>query len=137
MFRLYTIFFDFVAVIYSDYPTTASYDELVAQIRNAGGVVNSEINTDKLDGILNSDEITNIDRDEYTDESLKGLDEAIVNAKEALNNPNSSLEDIKNAADGVLEAIGNLEEKAPADSDVPTAIKYLYIKISEKSEIFI
>ena len=43
MFRLYTIFFDFVAVIYSDYPTTASYDELAKQIRNAGGVVNSEI----------------------------------------------------------------------------------------------
>ena len=73
MFRLYTIFFDFVAVIfiatfhardelafrhahpiynimqhiksatnsrneaYSDYLTTASYDELVAQIRNAEG----------------------------------------------------------------------------------------------------
>ena len=107
----YILFFDFVAVIsivtfqdlirsakeyeaYSDYLTTASYDELVAQIRNAGGVVNSEIrvkanpngngyytesdismdglqeaidnleiNTDKLDEILNSDEITNIDRD--------------------------------------------------------------------------
>ena len=48
---------------YSDYLATASYDELVAQIRNAEGVVNSEINTDKLDEILNSDEITNIDRD--------------------------------------------------------------------------
>ena len=69
---------------YSDYLTTASYDELIAQIRNAEGVVNSEINTDKLD-----------------------------------------------------EAIGNLKEKAPVDSDVPTAIKCLYVKISEKSEIFI
>ena len=75
----YILFFDFVAVIsiatfqdlirsakeyedYSDYLTTASYDELIAQIRNAEGVVNSEINTDKLDEILNSDEITNIDR---------------------------------------------------------------------------
>ena len=48
---------------YSDYLTTASYDELVVQIRNAGGAVNSEINTDKLDEIPNSDEITNIDRD--------------------------------------------------------------------------
>ena len=96
-----------------------------------------EINTDKLDEILNSDEITNIDRDKYTDESLKNLDEAIENAKEVLDNPNSSLEDIKNAADGVLEAIENLKEKAPVDSDVPTAIKYLYVKISEKSEIFI
>lgn len=48
---------------YSDYLTTASYDELVVQIMNAEGVVNSEINTDKLDGILNSDEIANIDRD--------------------------------------------------------------------------
>lgn len=79
-----------------------------------------EINTDKLDEILNSDEITNIDRDKYTDESLKNLDEAIENAKEVLDNPNSSLEDIKNAADGVLEAIGNLKEKAPVDSDIPT-----------------
>ena len=136
---------------YSDYLTTASYDELVAQIRNAEGVVNSEIrveanpngngyftrfdismedlqkaiddleiNTDKLDEILNSDEIANIDRDKYTDESLKNLDEAIEKAEGVLNNPNSSLEDIKNAADGVLEAIGNLEEKAPVDSDVPT-----------------
>ena len=68
---------------------------------------------------------------------VASLDEAIKNAKEVLANPNSSLEDIKNAADGVLEAIGNLEEKAPADSDVPTAIKCLYVKISEKSEIFI
>lgn len=79
---------------YSDYLTTASYDELVTQIRNAEGVVNSEvrveadpngngyftrfdismedlqkaiddleIDTGKLDEILNSDEITNIDRD--------------------------------------------------------------------------
>ena len=48
---------------YSDYLTTASYDELIAQIRNAEGVVNSEINTDKLDEIPNSDEITNINRD--------------------------------------------------------------------------
>ena len=136
---------------YSDYLTTASYDELVAQIRNAEGVVNSEIrveanpngngyftrfdismedlqkaiddleiNTDKLDEILNSDEIANIDRDKYTDESLKNLDEAIEKAEGVLNNPNSSLEDIKNAADGVLKAIGNLEEKAPVDSDAPT-----------------
>ena len=28
---------------YLDYLTTASYDELAAQIRNAGGVVNSKI----------------------------------------------------------------------------------------------
>lgn len=136
---------------YSDYLTTASYDELVAQIRNAEGVVNSEIrveadpngngyftrfdismddlqkaiddleiDTGKLDEILNSDEITNIDRDKYTDESLEDLDEAVENAKDVLDNPNSSLEDIKNAADDVLEAIGNLEEKAPVDSDVPT-----------------
>ena len=96
-----------------------------------------EINTDKLDEILNSDEITNIDRDKYTDESLEDLDEAVENAKDVLDNLNSSLEDIKNAADDVLEAIENLEEKAPVDSDVPTAIKYLYVKISEKSEIFI
>ena len=68
---------------------------------------------------------------------VTSLDEAIENAKEVLANPNSSLEDIKNAADDVLEAIGNLEEKAPVDSDVPTAIKYLYVKTSEKSEIFI
>ena len=68
---------------------------------------------------------------------VASLDEAIENAKEVLVNPNSSLEDIKNAADGVLEAIENLEEKAPVYSDVPTAIKYLYVKISEKSEIFI
>ena len=68
---------------------------------------------------------------------VASLDEAIENAKEVIVNPNSSLEDIKNAADGVLEAIGNLEEKAPVDSDVPTAIKCLHVKISEKSEIFI
>ena len=79
-----------------------------------------EINTDKLDEMLNSDEITNIDRDKYTDESLKSLDEAVENAKDVLDNPSSSLEDIKNAADGVLEAIENLKEKAPVDSDVPT-----------------
>ncbi len=136
---------------YSDYLTTASYNELVTQIRNAEGVVNGEIrvktnpngngyytefdvsmdglqgaidnleiNTDKLDEILNSDEIANIDRDKYTDESLKNLDEAIEKAEGVLNNPNSSLEDIKNAADGVLEAIGKLEEKAPVVPDVPT-----------------
>lgn len=40
-----------------------------------------EINTDKLDEILNSDEITNIDRDKYTNESLKSLDEAIEKNK--------------------------------------------------------
>lgn len=43
-----------------------------------------EINTDKLDEILNSDEITNIDRDKYTNESLKSLDEAIEKAKKFL-----------------------------------------------------
>ena len=58
------------------------------------------------------------------------MDEAIEKTEEVIDNPNSSLEDIKNAADGVLEAIGNLEEKekAPVDSDVPTVIKYLYVK---------
>ncbi len=136
---------------YSDYLTTTSYDELAKQIRNAEGVVNSEIklkadpngngyytefdistedlqkaiddleiDTGKLDEILNSDEINNIDRDKYTDESLKNLDEAIEKAEGVLNNPNSSLEDIKNAADGVLEAIGKLKEKAPVNPDVPT-----------------
>lgn len=40
-----------------------------------------EIDTSKLDEILNGDEITNIDRDKYTDESLENLDEAIEKRK--------------------------------------------------------
>lgn len=40
--------------------------------------------TDKLDEVLNSDKITNIDRDKYTDESLKSLDEAIEKEKKFL-----------------------------------------------------
>ncbi|MGN1313272.1 MAG: starch-binding protein [Candidatus Nanosyncoccaceae bacterium] len=136
---------------YSDYLSSASYDELATQIRNAEGVVNSEvrvktnpngsgfytdfdialedleksindleIDTGKLEEILDSDEIADIDRDKYTDDSLKDLDDAIERAKDILDNPDSTLEDIKNAADDVLEVIGNLEEKAPIDTNEKT-----------------
>ena len=57
------------------------------------------------------------------DISMNGLQEAIDN--------------LEINTDKLDEAIGNLEEKAPVYSDVPTAIKCLYVKISEKSEIFI
>lgn len=56
---------------YSDYLTTASYDELVAQIRNAEGVVNSEIRVK-----------TNPNSNGYYTEfdiSMDGLQEAIDN----------------------------------------------------------
>ena len=48
-----------------------------------------------------------------------------------------AIDNLEINTDKLDEAIGNLEEKAPVYSDVPTAIKYLYVKISEKSEIFI
>ena len=135
---------------YSDYLSSASYDELATQIRNAEGVVNSEIrvetdydgrgfytnfdialedlqksiddleiDTEKLEEILDREEISNIDRDKYTDDSLKDLDDAIGAAEDVLNNPDSTVEDIKNAADNVLEAIENLEEKAPVEPEQP------------------
>ena len=132
---------------YSDYLSSASYDELATQIRNAEGVVNSEIrvetdydgrgfytnfdialeksiddleiDTEKLEEILDREEISNIDRDKYTDDSLKDLDDAIGAAEDVLNNPDSTVEDIKNAADKVLEAIKNLEEKAPVEPEQP------------------
>ena len=135
---------------YSDYLSSVSYDELVAQIRNAEGVVNSEIrvktdpngsgfytdfdialedlqksiddleiDTGKLEEILDGEEISNIDRDKYTDDSLNDLDDAIRAAEDVLNNPDSTVEDIKNAADNVLEAIENLEEKAPVEPEQP------------------
>ena len=134
---------------YSDYLSSASYDELATQIRNAEGVVNSEIrvetdydgrgfytnfdialedlqksiddleiDTGKLKEILD-EEISNIDRDKYTDDSLNDLDDAIRAAEDVLNNPDSTVEDIKNAADKVLEAIKNLEEKAPVEPEQP------------------
>ena len=135
---------------YSDYLSSVSYDELVAQIRNAEGVVNSEIrvktdydgsgfytdfdialedlqksiddleiDTGKLEEILDREEISNIDRDKYTDDSLNDLDDAIRAAEDVLNNPDSTVEDIKNAADNVLEAVENLEEKAPVEPEQP------------------
>lgn len=135
---------------YSDYLSSVSYDELVAQIRNAEGVVNSEIrvktdpngsgfytdfdialedlqksiddleiDTGKLEEILDGEEISNIDRDKYTDDSLNDLDDAIRAAEDVLNNPDSTVEDIKNAADNVLEAVENLEEKAPVEPEQP------------------
>ena len=135
---------------YSDYLSSVSYDKLVAQIRNAEGVVNSEIrvktdpngsgfytdfdialedlqksiddleiDTGKLEEILDREEISNIDRDKYTDDSLNDLDDAIRAAEDVLNNPDSTVEDIKNAADNVLEAIENLEEKAPVEPEQP------------------
>lgn len=135
---------------YSDYLSSVSYDELVAQIRNAEGVVNSEIrvktdpngsgfytdfdialedlqksiddleiDTGKLEEILDGEEISNIDRDKYTDDSLNDLDDAIRAAEDVLDNPDSTVEDIKNAADNVLEAIENLEEKAPVEPEQP------------------
>lgn len=136
---------------YSDYLSSESYDKLVAQIRNAEGVVNSEIrvktdpngsgfytdfdialeienlqksiddleiDTGKLEEILDK-EISNIDRDKYTDDSLNNLDDAIRAAEDVLNNPDSTVKDIKNAADNVLEAIENLEEKAPVEPEQP------------------
>lgn len=127
---------------YSDYLSSASYEELVAQIRNAEGVVNSEIRVEtnydgrgfytnfdialeNLQKSIDDLEIDtgklkdNIDRDKYTDDSLNDLDDAIRAAEDVLNNPDSTVEDIKNAADKVLEAIKNLEEKAPVEPEQP------------------
>lgn len=129
---------------YSDYLSSASYEELVAQIRNAEGVVNSEIRVETdydsrgfytnfdialedLQKSIDDLEIDtgklkdNIDRDKYTDDSLKDLDDAIGAAEDVLNNPDSTVEDIKNATDKVLEAIKNLEEKAPVEPEQPDA----------------
>ena len=127
---------------YSDYLSSASYDELATQIRNAEGVVNSEIRVEtnydgrgfytnfdialeNLQKSIDDLEIDtgklkdNIDRDKYTDDSLNDLDDAIRAAEDVLNNPDSTVEDIKNAADKVLEAIKNLEEKAPVEPEKP------------------
>ena len=127
---------------YSDYLSSASYDELATQIRNAEGVVNSEIRVETdydgrgfytnfdialedLQKSIDDLEIDtgklkdNIDRDKYTDDSLNDLDDAIRAAEDVLNNPDSTVEDIKNAADNVLEAIENLEEKAPVEPEQP------------------
>ena len=129
---------------YKDYLSNASYDELVAQIRNAEGVVNSEIRVEtnydgrgfytnfdialeNLQKSIDDLEIDtgklkdNIDRDKYTDDSLNDLDDAIRAAEDVLNNPDSTVEDIKNATDKVLEAIKNLEEKAPVEPEQPDA----------------
>ena len=129
---------------YSDYLSSASYEELVAQIRNAEGVVNSEIRVETdydgrgfytnfdialedLQKSIDDLEIDtgklkdNIDRDKYTDDSLNDLDDAIRAAEDVLNNPDSTVEDIKNATDKVLEAIKNLEEKAPVEPEQPDA----------------
>ena len=127
---------------YSDYLSSASYDKLAAQIRNAEGVVNSEIRVEtnydgrgfytnfdialeNLQKSIDDLEIDtgklkdNIDRDKYTDDSLNDLDDAIRAAEDVLNNPDSTVEDIKNATDKVLEAIKNLEEKAPVEPEQP------------------
>ena len=127
---------------YSDYLSSASYDELATQIRNAEGVVNSEIRVEtdydgrgfytnfdialeNLQKSIDDLEIDtgklkdNIDRDKYTDDSLNDLDDAIRAAEDVLNNPDSTVEDIKNATDKVLEAIKNLEEKAPVEPEQP------------------
>ena len=129
---------------YSDYLSSASYDELATQIRNAEGVVNSEIRVEtnydgrgfytnfdialeNLQKSIDDLEIDtgklkdNIDRDKYTDDSLNDLDDAIRAAEDVLNNPDSTVEDIKNATDKVLEAIKNLEEKAPVEPEQPDA----------------
>ena len=129
---------------YSDYLSSASYDKLAAQIRNAEGVVNSEIRVETdydgrgfytnfdialedLQESIDDLEIDtgklkdNIDRDKYTDDSLNDLDDAIRAAEDVLNNPDSTVEDIKNATDKVLEAIKNLEEKAPVEPEQPDA----------------
>ena len=129
---------------YSDYLSSASYDKLAAQIRNAEGVVNSEIRVktdydgrgfytnfdialEDLQKSIDDLEIDtgklkdNIDRDKYTDDSLNDLDDAIRAAEDVLNNPDSTVEDIKNATDKVLEAIKNLEEKAPVEPEQPDA----------------
>ena len=129
---------------YSDYLSSASYDKLAAQIRNAEGVVNSEIRVEtdydgrgfytnfdialeNLQKSIDDLEIDtgklkdNIDRDKYTDDSLNDLDDAIRAAEDVLNNPDSTVEDIKNATDKVLEAIKNLEEKAPVEPEQPDA----------------
>ena len=129
---------------YSDYLSSASYDKLAAQIRNAEGVVNSEIRVETdydgrgfytnfdialedLQKSIDDLEIDtgklkdNIDRDKYTDDSLNDLDDAIRAAEDVLNNPDSTVEDIKNATDKVLEAIKNLEEKAPVEPEQPDA----------------
>ena len=85
------------------------FDIALEDLKNS--MDNLEIDTGKLKDILDSDEIKNLDRDKYTDESLKELDEAIEKAKDALDDPDFTLEDIKNATDNVSKALDNLEEK--------------------------
>ncbi len=89
-----------------------------------------------LDNLLEEaiDDAKTIDTDDYTPESTQALEDAISDAEEVINNPDSTPEDIANAIEAIENAIDNLELKIilPTDSsslivDRETDTKYTYM----------
>lgn len=60
-----------------------------------------------------------IDLDAYTEESAAALQEALLQAQSVLDDPEADQQSVDEAAQALLTAIENLEEKAPADEEKP------------------
>ncbi|MDM8157965.1 discoidin domain-containing protein [Amedibacillus dolichus] len=60
-----------------------------------------------------------IDLDAYTEESAAALQEALQEAQTVLDDPEADQQSVDEAAQALLTAIENLEEKAPADEEKP------------------
>lgn len=60
-----------------------------------------------------------IDLDAYTEESAAALQEALLQAQSVLDDPKADQQSVDEAAQALLTAIENLEEKAPVDEEKP------------------
>ena len=80
-------------------------DATVPEIKDATDAIN-----DAIDNILQNeiDEANNTDTDGYTDETKQALEEAIQNAEDILNNPDSTPQDKVDAINELNDAVDNL-----------------------------
>ena len=60
-----------------------------------------------------------IELDAYTEESAAALQEALLQAQSVLDDPKADQQSVDEAAQALLTAIENLEEKAPVDEEKP------------------
>ncbi|WP_164995826.1 C10 family peptidase [Miniphocaeibacter massiliensis] len=92
--------------------------------------VTPEVDKKALEGKIK--EAEEIEKDKYTEESIKVLEEKLAEAKEVNTNPESSQEEVDKAVEELTNAIKGLEEK-PVTPEVDK--KALEEKIKEAEEI--
>ena len=92
----------------------------------------SALTPDKTDLQNKVDELNKLDKDSFTEESYKELEEKINNAQTVLDNPDATVEEIKKAHEDLNTAVDSLEltkivEKADASVKIDRETEYTYM----------